>query len=220
MTGTILGGWSRTAIALIALIGGSVVDPSAWAQQAAGISGVVRDTSNAVMPGVTVEAASPALIERVRTVFTDGEGRYNIVDLRPGIYRVTFTFTGFSTIVREGIELPSGFTASVNATMTVGSLSETLTVRRRAFCSEVRDEPFTCVRNCVLVGWYHARVGSRHVPLIRGASRTSDDANPAVSFKERCGDEGSACSQLRGDVDGRPRAVPGADAVRARRAGA
>ncbi len=100
----------------------------AWAQQASGISGVVRDTSGLAMPGVTVEAASPALIEKVRTVTTDGDGRYSIVDLRPGTYSVTFTLTGFSTVKREGIELPTGFTASVNVAMQVGSLEETITV--------------------------------------------------------------------------------------------
>ena len=85
---------------------------SAWAQQASGIAGVVRDTSGLAMPGVTVEAASPALIEKVRTVTTDGEGRYSIVDLRPGNYTVSFTLTGFSTVKRDGVVLGSGFTAS------------------------------------------------------------------------------------------------------------
>ena len=69
----------------------ALVPVTASAQQASGIAGVVRDTSGGVLPGVTVEAASPALIEKVRTVVTDGEGRYNIVDLRPGTYVVTFT---------------------------------------------------------------------------------------------------------------------------------
>ncbi len=101
---------------------------TAWAQQASGIAGVVRDTSGLAMPGVTVEAASPALIEKVRTVTTDGEGRYSIVDLRPGTYTVTFTLTGFSTVKREGIVLGTGFTASVNIAMQVGSLEETITV--------------------------------------------------------------------------------------------
>src|SRR3989337_1095683 len=75
----------------------------AWAQEASGITGVVKDTSGAVLPGVTVEAASPALIEKVRIVVTDGEGRYNIVDLRPGTYTVTFSLPGFTGFRREGI---------------------------------------------------------------------------------------------------------------------
>ncbi|HEV8318174.1 MAG TPA: carboxypeptidase-like regulatory domain-containing protein, partial [Vicinamibacterales bacterium] len=84
------------------------------------IAGVAKDTSGAVLPGVTVEAASPALIERVRTVVTDAEGQYKIVDLRPGTYMVTFTLAGFRTVRREGIELTTGFTANVNADMQVG----------------------------------------------------------------------------------------------------
>src|ERR1700675_2354067 len=88
---------------------------SAWAQQASAIAGVIRDTSGAVMPGVTVEAASPALIEKVRSVVSDAEGRYNIVELRPGTYVVAFTLGGFSTFKRDGIELTAGFTATVNA---------------------------------------------------------------------------------------------------------
>jgi len=98
------------------------------AQQAAAIAGVVRDTSGAVLPGVTVEAASPVLIEKVRTVVTDAEGRYDIVGLRPGSYVLTFSFTGFSTVRREAIELTAGFTAAVNAELRVGALEETVTV--------------------------------------------------------------------------------------------
>jgi hypothetical protein len=92
------------------------------------IAGLVRDTSGAVLPGVTVEAASPSLIEKVRTVVTDGEGRYNIVDLRPGTYTVTFTLAGFSTVRREGITINAGFAATVNADLRVGALEETITV--------------------------------------------------------------------------------------------
>src|SRR6266849_1715240 len=105
-----------------------LLSAGASAQENSGISGVARDTSGGVMPGVTVEAASPALIEKVRTVVTDGEGRYTIVDLRPGAYTVTFTLEGFNTFKREGIELTTGFTATVNAEMRVGALSETVTV--------------------------------------------------------------------------------------------
>ena len=87
---------ARSVLACVMLAGGVLFVPSpALSQQASGIAGIVRDTSGAVLPGVTVEAASPALIEKVRTAVTDGEGRYNIVDLRPGTYTVTFTLAGF-----------------------------------------------------------------------------------------------------------------------------
>src|SRR5947199_10563411 len=105
-----------------------VISQATWAQTTAGITGVVRDATGAVMPGVTVEAASPALIEKVRTATTDDQGRFNIVDLRPGTYTVTFTLPGFTSFKREGIELSVGFTATVNADMKVGSVEETVTV--------------------------------------------------------------------------------------------
>src|SRR5262245_17363635 len=99
------------------------------AQESSGsIAGVVQDTTGAVLPGVTVEALSPALIEGSRTAVTDSQGRYSIVALRPGAYVVTFTLPGFSVIRREGINLVSGFTASVNVQMQVGGLQETVTV--------------------------------------------------------------------------------------------
>jgi hypothetical protein len=120
--------YMRRIVAGFALAGAVLWLPaSAWAQ-ASGIAGVVRDTSGAVLPGVTVEASSPVLIEKVRTVTTDSQGRYNIVDLRPGTYAVTFTLTGFSTVRREGIELTASFTAPVNVDMRVGALEETITV--------------------------------------------------------------------------------------------
>ncbi len=92
------------------------------------ITGVAKDASGAVLPGVTVEAASPALIEKVRSAVTDATGQYRIIDLRPGTYSVTFTLTGFSTIKREGIELSGTFVATVNADLKVGALQETITV--------------------------------------------------------------------------------------------
>src|SRR5579862_6999048 len=103
-----------------------LVPRATWAQS--GIAGVVKDTSGAVLPGVTVEAASPALIEKVRTVVTDSDGSYKILDLRPGAYSVTFSLAGFSTVKRDGINLPPSFTATVSVELAVGSVAETITV--------------------------------------------------------------------------------------------
>ena len=118
-----MGRFGRMLPALIA----SLLIPAAASAQAS-IAGVVRDTSGAVLPGVTVEASSPALIEKVRSVTTDSTGQYRIVDLRPGTYAVTFTLPGFSTVRREGIELTGAFTAPVNVELRVGALEETITV--------------------------------------------------------------------------------------------
>ena len=122
-----------TRLSVVLFAGMLVLVPGpAAAQQASGITGLVRDTSNAVLPGVTVEARSPVLIEGVRTVYSDGQGRFSIVDLRPGTYTVTFVLPGFSTFRREGIVLTAGFTATVNADMRVGALEETITVTGEA----------------------------------------------------------------------------------------
>src|SRR5688572_3054882 len=104
----------------------SALSGTAFAQSA--IGGVVKDTTGAAMPGVTVEAASPVLIEKVRTAITDVAGVYRIENLFPGVYTVTFSLPGFSTVKREGLELPSNFTATVNVDMRVGALEETVVV--------------------------------------------------------------------------------------------
>lgn len=101
--------------------------PTAALAQSA-IAGVVKDTSGAVLPGVTVEASSNVLIEKTRSVITNGEGAYRIVDLRPGSYSVVFTLPGFQTFKREGLDLPGNFTATINADMKVGALEESVTV--------------------------------------------------------------------------------------------
>ena len=108
--------------ALVILLAPAVV----WAQ--ATITGTVKDTSGALLPGVTVEASSPALIEKVRAAVSDGTGQYRIENLRPGMYTVKFVLTGFSTVVREGVEVSGSATVSINADMRVGSLAESITV--------------------------------------------------------------------------------------------
>jgi hypothetical protein len=104
-----------------------VLLPLSAAAQAV-IAGTVRDTSGAILPGVTVEAASPALIEKVRSAVSDGSGQYRVEDLRPGTYSVTFTLPGFSAFKRDGVELTGSFTATINAELRVGTLEETVTV--------------------------------------------------------------------------------------------
>src|SRR5688572_5176641 len=105
----------------------SLLLPAAAYAQAT-ITGVVKDSSGGVLPGATVEAASPALIEKVRSAVTDDNGQYRIVDLRPGTYSVTVALQGFNALKREGIELSGNFVATVNVDLRVGTLEETVTV--------------------------------------------------------------------------------------------
>ena len=111
----------------------------AAAQSNSNIGGVVKDTSGAVLPGVTVEAASPALIEKVRSVVTDSAGQYKIVNLVPGVYTVTFTLPGFNTARHEGVELTASFTANINADLRIGSLEETITVTGTSTTVDVQN---------------------------------------------------------------------------------
>ena len=111
----------------MAMLAGVILAPTS-AEAQASIAGLVRDTSGAVLPGVTVEASSPALIEKTRTVVTDGTGQYKIEQLRPGLYAITFTLSGFSIVRRDGIELTGSFAATVNVELKVGSVEETIVV--------------------------------------------------------------------------------------------
>jgi hypothetical protein len=117
----------RRAVFLWFWIGVGIFLPTLASAQAS-ISGLVQDSSGAVLPGVTVEASSPALIEKTRSAVTDGAGRYSIVDLRPGTYSVTFSLNGFNTVRRDGIVLQGTFDAQVNADLRVGTVQETVTV--------------------------------------------------------------------------------------------
>lgn len=116
----------RTALSVFTVIAAFLlVAGAASAQQ---IGGTVTDTTGGVLPGVTIEVRSPDIIEQVRTSVTDGAGQYLVVALEPGTYSVTYTLPGFSTLVREGIELTTGFTASVDVQLAVGDVQETITV--------------------------------------------------------------------------------------------
>jgi Carboxypeptidase regulatory-like domain len=111
------------------------------------IAGLVKDSSGAVLPGVSVEAASPSLIEGVRSAVTDGTGQFRIQDLRPGEYTVTFSLTGFRQVKRTGIILPVSFTATVNADMAVGTLEEAITVSAASPLIDVRSSVSQSVVN-------------------------------------------------------------------------
>ena len=120
----------RIVRGILVVIGLALVPSAAFAQ--ASIVGTARDASGAVLPGVTVEASSPALIEKVRTVVSNGVGQYSIEDLRPGTYTVTFSLSGFTTVRREGVQLSGSFVATVNGDLRVGGVAETITVSGEA----------------------------------------------------------------------------------------
>ena len=130
---------NRVAKVLAALTVVVLFPAVAQAQLGASVAGVVKDSSGAVLPGVVVEVSSPALIEKARTAVTDGNGVYQVVDLRPGSYTVSFALSGFNTVRRENIELSGTATATINADMRVGSLEETITVTGEARVVDVQS---------------------------------------------------------------------------------
>src|SRR5256885_14843007 len=111
--------WRRAAIAAATLL---VMSGAAYAQTS--LAGIVKDSSGAVLPGVTVEASSPVLLEKTRSAVTDGTGQYRLADLTPGTYSVTFTLTGFSTVKRDGVDLAGNGVVTINADLKVGNVSE------------------------------------------------------------------------------------------------
>src|SRR6267142_2630741 len=136
----------RTWVCVMALALLAALPNTARAQSA--IAGVVKDVSGAVLPGVTVEASSDVLIEKVRSVVTDDNGQFKIVDLRPGSYAVTFTLTGFSPVKREELELAGSGTITVNAELKVGTLAETIIVTGETPVVDVQN----AARQAVLTG--------------------------------------------------------------------
>jgi hypothetical protein len=132
--------FSKAAAAILV----ALLFPAAASAQSS-IVGLVRDTSGAVMPGVSVEASSPALIEKAREVVTDSQGRYTVLDLRPGVYKVSFTLQGFKTFIQDSIDLPSNFTATVNAELSLGAVEESITVSGQAPAVDVQSAARTTI---------------------------------------------------------------------------
>jgi hypothetical protein len=125
--------------AVLAMLASLGLPATSSAQGLGTIAGAVKDSSGLALPGVSVEVASPALIEKTRTAVTDGSGQYSIVSLPVGTYSVTFTLTGFNASKREGVDLLANFTAPVNAELKVGSISETVTVTAQSPLIDVQS---------------------------------------------------------------------------------
>ena len=128
----------RSLVRILVVLMGLLAPAAALAQDGT-IAGVVKDASGAVLPGVTIEASSSVLLEKVRTVVSDGSGQYNIVALPPGTYNVTFTLPGFSVVRQENIQLTAAITARINAELRVGTLEETVTVTGESPIVDVRS---------------------------------------------------------------------------------
>ncbi|MFN7918048.1 MAG: carboxypeptidase regulatory-like domain-containing protein [Vicinamibacterales bacterium] len=180
-----------------------LIQPSVASAQSA-FTGVVRDTSGAVLPGVTVEAASDALIEKARAVVTDGNGAYRLVDLRPGTYSLTFSLEGFSTVKRDGLELQSNFTMTVNTDLRVGALEETLTVTGQAPVVDVQSTTKSQVLNrealdAIPTGRTIQGMGQ----LITGVSLNSPDVGGSRAMQQTyMSAHGAGASQTTVQVDG------------------
>ena len=189
---------TRTFVAVLVFL-----PAAAFAQSS--ITGVVRDSSGGVLPGVTIEASSPALIEGSKTAVTDANGLYRVVDLRPGPYTVTFSLQGFSTLKREGIQLPAEFTATVNAELSVGTLQETVTVSGEAPIVDIRSSG---TQMQVERQTLEALPGTGRLALLNtllpGASLTSSTERSAG---------GNDRTQTRFSLHGAPEAQPYVDGI-------
>jgi hypothetical protein len=170
--------------ALAVLVALAVTPAGAYAQGS--ITGTVKDSSGAVLPGVTVEAASPALIEKTRSVATDGTGQYRIIDLPPGDYTLTFSLNGFSTVRRENIELAGSATLTLPAELRVGSITETITVTSETPVIDVQTTRRETVLNADVVKSLPATRGYgallQAIPGITVFNVISAPTNPDMTF--------------------------------------
>jgi len=133
------------AVSLFTLVVGLLIPAGLSAQALGTITGVIKDASDAVLPGVTVEASSPVLIEKTRRVVSEGNGQFSIVNLPPGTYNVSFSLTGFSTVNRESLVVSIGVTVTLNITMRVGSVAENVTVTSETPVVDLRSTTSTTV---------------------------------------------------------------------------
>jgi hypothetical protein len=193
----------KVAVSLFIALACTVAWPTLTFAQS-GIAGVVKDSSGAILPGVSVEASSDALIEKVRSVVTDETGQYRIVDLRPGTYVVTFTLPGFNTFKRDGIELGADFTAQVNAELRVGSLEETVTVTGASPIVDVQSTSRAQVLNRELLDAVPAgRSYQGYAQLVPGISLSSPDVGGEASMQNTyMSVHGASSANVTMQVDG------------------
>ena len=200
------------------VLAGLALGPSTVLAQAV-IAGVVKDASGAVLPGVTVEAASPALIEKVRSAVTDGSGQYRITDLRPGSYDVTFSLTGFSAVKREGIVLAGTATAQINADLKVGAVAETITVSGASPLVDVQGVaaehslPHELLESVSTARTIHTMATLIPGMNIQGGStnpQVSDVGGSALSFTPQAAIHGGVAGDQRQLIQGLPLAATAA----------
>ena len=194
----------RLRYAAIVVVAALMLMQPAVARAQSAFTGVVRDTSGAVLPGVTVEATSDALIEKTRSAVTDGNGGYRLVDLRPGTYSLTFSLEGFSTVKRDALQLESNFTMTVNTDLRVGALEETLTVTGQAPVVDVQSTTKSQVLNrealdAIPTGRTIQGMGQ----LITGVTLNSPDVGGSRAMQQTyMSAHGAGASQTTVQVDG------------------
>jgi hypothetical protein len=173
----------------------------AHAQAQGSIAGLVKDASGAVLPGVTVEAASPVLLEKTRSVVSDGAGQYRIASLPPGTYVVTFTLTGFQTVKREGVELVGTATVTINADLRVGDVSETITVSGQSPLVDVTSNSVqTVVTKEVIDAIPTPRIGVSLAALIPGMVTFNGNGPGGVGQSQRASLTDQDVGGQNGDV--------------------
>ena len=186
----------RIGLRVVLLLACVALAPSVLHAQGT-IAGTVKDASGAVLPGVTIEAASPALIEKSRSVVTDGTGQYKIIDLRPGTYSVTFTLPGFNTVKRDDVELTGAFTATVNADLKVGAVEESITVTGETPIVDVQSTTKERVlQHDVIEALPTGRLVANLGVLVPGVMVTSNQGQMTGTFQDVGGSAGDGMSNL------------------------
>src|SRR5437667_8092522 len=173
-------GLTRRGLLIVTLW--AMLPMAAYAQGS--ITGVVKDSSGGVLPGVTVEASSPVLIEKSRSVVTDGTGQYRIVDLTPGTYTVTFTLSGFTTVRHERVELTGAGVTTINADLRVGAVAETVTVTGETPIVDVQTSTKreVVLSNAVLAAVPTSRTYGNILAMVSGVQSVTLDVNSTVSM--------------------------------------